>query len=77
MTPTVALPEPGAQSTDDIGVEEARWWGDFGASRSILRAAGAVLAAGTLVKLAATGKEFVLAGIYGRSDAMDRSEEHI
>ena len=26
---------------------------------------------GLLVKLAATGKEFVLAGIYGRSDAMD------
>src|SRR3954469_10711416 len=37
----------------------------------ILRAAGSVFAAGGVVKMASTGKEFVLAGIYGRSDAMD------
>src|SRR6266700_6229704 len=41
------------------------------ANGGILRAAGSVLAAGTVVKIASTGKEFVLAGIYGRSDAMD------
>lgn len=41
------------------------------ANRRIFLAAGSVLAAGTVVKIAATLKEFVLAGIYGRSDAMD------
>lgn len=39
--------------------------------RTVLRAAVAVTAAGVVVKLIATGKEFVVAGIYGRSDAMD------
>jgi putative peptidoglycan lipid II flippase len=41
------------------------------AVRPIFRAAAAVFAAGAVVKFAATGKEFVLAGIYGRSHAMD------
>src|SRR6478609_7078345 len=41
------------------------------ANRRILRAAGSVFAAGAVVKILSTGKEFVLAGIYGRSDAMD------
>ena len=41
------------------------------ANRRILRAAGSVLVAGAVVKIAAIGKEFVVAGIYGRSDAMD------
>jgi len=36
-----------------------------------LNAAAAVTAAGILVKLIATLKEFAVAGIYGRSDAMD------
>jgi putative peptidoglycan lipid II flippase len=40
-------------------------------NRSILRAAGSVASAAILVKLAATFKEFVVAGVYGRSDAMD------
>ncbi len=40
-------------------------------NRRILRAATSVLAAGVVVKLAATAKEFVVAGVYGRSDAMD------
>lgn len=40
-------------------------------NRRILRAATAVTAAGVIVKLVATGKEFVVAGVYGRSDAMD------
>jgi len=40
-------------------------------NRSIFRAASAVAAAGILVKVAATFKEFVVAGVYGRSDAMD------
>ena len=37
----------------------------------IFRAAGSVLAAGAVVKIASTCKEFVVAGVYGRSDAMD------
>ena len=37
----------------------------------IFRATAAVIAAGIAVKAAATLKEFVVAGIYGRSDAMD------
>lgn len=39
--------------------------------RRMLRAAATVTCGGIAVKLAATAKEFVLAGIYGRSDAMD------
>jgi putative peptidoglycan lipid II flippase len=37
----------------------------------IFRAALSVTLAGIFVKLAATSKEFVIAGLYGRSDAMD------
>jgi putative peptidoglycan lipid II flippase len=44
---------------------------ESGTNRRIMRAAGSVLAAGAVVKIASTGKEFVLAGIYGRSDALD------
>jgi putative peptidoglycan lipid II flippase len=40
-------------------------------NRRILHAAAAVTAAGILVKLVATFKEFAVAGVYGRSDAMD------
>jgi putative peptidoglycan lipid II flippase len=40
-------------------------------NRRILGAAATVTAAGVIVKLAAVGKEITLAGIYGRSDAMD------
>jgi hypothetical protein len=40
-------------------------------NRRILRAAAAVAAAGILVKVVATFKEFAVAGVYGRSDAMD------
>lgn len=40
-------------------------------NRRIFRAATAVTAAGIVVKLVATGKEFVVAGVYGRTDAMD------
>jgi putative peptidoglycan lipid II flippase len=39
--------------------------------RRIFHAAAGVAASGVIVKLFATLKEFVLAGIYGRSDAMD------
>lgn len=38
---------------------------------SILRAAASVTAAGVVVKVVATLKEIVVAGVYGRSDAMD------
>jgi len=40
-------------------------------NRRIFRAAAAVTAAGIVVKLVATFKEVVLAGVYGRSDAME------
>lgn len=41
------------------------------ANRRIFVAAGSVAVAGAVVKIASTCKEFVVAGIYGRSDAMD------
>lgn len=45
---------------------------DLGSTnRRILSAAATVTVAGVAVKLAATLKEFVVAGVYGRSDAMD------
>jgi putative peptidoglycan lipid II flippase len=40
-------------------------------NRSIFRAAASVAAVGILVKAIATFKEVALAGVYGRSDAMD------
>jgi putative peptidoglycan lipid II flippase len=40
-------------------------------NRQIFRAAASVTAAGILVKLVATFKEIAVAGVYGRSDAMD------
>jgi putative peptidoglycan lipid II flippase len=40
-------------------------------NRRIFRAAASVTAAGIIVKLVATLKEVVLAGVYGRSDAME------
>lgn len=40
-------------------------------NRCIFRAAVSVTAAGVLVKFAATFKEIAVAGVYGRSDAMD------
>lgn len=40
-------------------------------NRRILRAAALVTAAGILVKVVATFKEVAVAGVYGRSDAMD------
>ena len=40
-------------------------------NRQVLRAALSVTLAGVLVKLVATGKEIAVAGVYGRSDAMD------
>ena len=44
---------------------------DVGVNRAILRAALSVGAAGVIVKAAATCKEIAVAGVYGRSDAMD------
>jgi len=47
-------------------------WAPTGSvNRRILSAAAAVTAAGVLVKLVATFKEFTVAGVYGRSDSMD------
>jgi putative peptidoglycan lipid II flippase len=42
-----------------------------GMNRGILRAVLSVGAAGAVVKLVATAKEIAVAGVYGRSDAMD------
>lgn len=42
-----------------------------GVNRRILRAAASVLWASVIVKFAGTLREFVIAGIYGRTDAMD------
>ena len=42
-----------------------------GVDRRIFRAAASVLLAGAIVKVAGACREFVVAGIYGRSDAMD------
>lgn len=39
--------------------------------RRILSATAAVAASGLIVKIVATLKEFVVAGVYARSDAMD------
>jgi putative peptidoglycan lipid II flippase len=44
---------------------------ELSVNRRILVAAGSVDAAGAVVKMASTCKEFVVAGIYGRSDLMD------
>jgi putative peptidoglycan lipid II flippase len=45
--------------------------GAYSVQRRILRAAVSVAVAGIVVKLAATFKEIAVAGVYGRSDAMD------
>ncbi len=44
---------------------------DSSLNQSIFRAASLVAFAGVFVKIIATFKEFVVAGVYGRSDAMD------
>ncbi len=49
----------------------ARLFSGGSVNRRILRAAASVTAAGILVKVVATFKEFTVAGVYGRSDAMD------
>ncbi len=47
------------------------WLAADGVNRRIFNAAAAVIVAGILVKLVATLKEVTVAGVYGRSDAMD------
>jgi putative peptidoglycan lipid II flippase len=49
----------------------ARLFQGASVNRRILRAASSVAAIGILVKIVATFKEFAVAGVYGRSDAMD------
>jgi putative peptidoglycan lipid II flippase len=48
-----------------------RWFQGASVNRRIFRAAASVAAAGIVVKVVATFKEFAVAGVYGRSDAMD------
>ena len=52
-------------SSTSVSVQSA------GINRRILRAASAVTVAALVVKVAATAKEFTVAGIYGRSDALE------
>src|ERR1700757_4377387 len=52
--------------TATVAVQEGR-----SIDRRILGAAASVFAASAVVKIAAMGKEFVVAGVFGRSDAMD------
>ncbi|MDE3201703.1 MAG: polysaccharide biosynthesis C-terminal domain-containing protein [Acidobacteriota bacterium] len=54
----------------ELAARWERFWGDA-VNRQVARAAVSVAAAGVLVKLIATVKEFTVAGLYGRSDAMD------
>lgn len=54
----------------ELAARWERFWGDA-VNRQVARAAISVAAAGVLVKLIATVKEFAVAGLYGRSDAMD------
>src|SRR5579863_8425188 len=49
----------------------ARLFAGTSVNRQIFRAAADVTVAGILVKIVATFKEFAVAGVYGRSDAMD------
>jgi putative peptidoglycan lipid II flippase len=49
----------------------ARLFQGTSVNRKILRAAATVTGAGIFVKIVATFKEFTVAGVYGRSDAMD------
>ncbi|MGA8727148.1 MAG: lipid II flippase MurJ [Terracidiphilus sp.] len=51
--------------------ERAEWLASGGVNRRIFNAAAAVTIASILVKLVATFKEVTVAGVYGRSDAMD------
>jgi len=51
--------------------QTGRWFQGASINRRIFRAAASVAAAGIVVKAVATFKEFTVAGVYGRSDAMD------
>jgi putative peptidoglycan lipid II flippase len=64
ISPPVCEPKPAPDSSAGV-------WGRKSVNRRIFRAAVIVTFAGVLVKLVATAKEFVLAGTFGRSDAMD------
>src|ERR1700758_1768300 len=52
--------------TATVAVQEGR-----SIDRRILGAAASVFAASAVLKIAEMGKEFVVAGVFGRSDAMD------
>lgn len=54
----------------ELGVRLDSFW-SRAANRQVARAAGVVASVAILVKLVATVKEFAVAGLYGRSDAMD------
>ncbi len=57
--------------TMQLTLQVARLFKGSTVNRRIFRAAASVGAVGVLVKLAATFKEIAVAGVYGRSDAMD------
>ena len=58
---------PGPQITSRI----TKLFAGANVNAQVLRAALSVTAVGVVVKLVATGKEIAVAGVYGRSDAMD------
>ena len=60
-----------ASAPFDSFAQVARRFQVSGVNRRIFSAAASVTAVGVLVKLVATCKEFAVAGVYGRSDAMD------
>jgi putative peptidoglycan lipid II flippase len=64
------LSEPGLEAGSGPELAEGGW-GRQSVNCRIFRAAVIVTLAGTLVKVVATAKEFVVAGAFGRSDAMD------
>src|SRR5580692_3542949 len=58
-------------TTSQIVSEPSREPGSGSVNGQIFRAAATVTGAGIFVKIVATFKEFTVAGVYGRSDAMD------
>lgn len=65
ISPPVVKPDSSADHSS------ADRWSSLSVNRRIFRAALVVTFAGVLVKAVATAKEFVVAGTFGRSDAMD------
>jgi len=69
---STTLFEPEVTAGLEVGPDPGPdWSGGPSINRRIFRAALIVTVAGILVKVVAAAKEFVVAGVFGRSDAMD------